>query len=368
MLTTGVAEERGAPRFVEGGPVPDAVAQRGVHRQGVVGEVPDDVPVRPAATVFQVLGQVPVVEREPWCDAGVEQPVDQAGVEVQPCLVDGLLDAGIAPWLTLYHWDLPQYLEDRGGWADRDVVGHFTDYALTMHAALGDRVRNWTTFNEPWCAAFLGYAGGQHPPGRQEPQTAVSATHHLLLAHGQAADALRSVDPTAAIGTPFNTTVADPVDPADPADVAAADLRDALINRVFFEPVLLGSYPQAAVDAFASAGTALPIRDGDMEVIRAPVDFIGLNYYQGNAVTAHAPAPTDALPSGAAVVRPTSSPFVGGQGVHAVSRGLPRTAMDWEVQPDGLRRLLERVHHDYTGRAGAALYVTCLLYTSPSPR
>jgi len=284
--------------------------------------------------------------------------LNQAGLDFYSRLVDGLLDAGIAPWLTLYHWDLPQYLEDRGGWADRDVVGHFTDYALTMHAALGDRVRNWTTFNEPWCAAFLGYAGGQHPPGRQEPQTAVSATHHLLLAHGQAADALRSVDPTAAIGITFNTTVADPVDPADPADVAAADLRDALINRVFFEPVLLGSYPQAAVDAFASAGTALPIRDGDMEVIRAPVDFIGLNYYQGNAVTAHAPAPTDALPSGAAVVRPTSSPFVGGQGGHTVSRGLPRTAMDWEVQPDGLRRLLERVHRDYTGPAGVALYVT----------
>lgn len=286
-------------------------------------------------------------------EAGV---LNQAGLDFYSRLVDGLLEAGIAPWLTLYHWDLPQYLEDKGGWANRDVVGYFTDYALALHGALGDRVRNWTTLNEPWCSAFLGYAGGQHAPGRQEPQAAVSAAHHLLLAHGTATRALRAADPTAKLGITFNATVADPADPGDPADVDAADRMDALTNRVFFEPVILGRYPQVAIDAFASAGTALPVRDDDLAVIATPVDFIGVNYYQGSAVTAHAPA--DALPNGAAVVRPTSSPNVGAPDLHVASRGLRRTAMDWEVQPDGLRRLLERLHTDYTGPAGIPLYVT----------
>ncbi|WP_024287524.1 GH1 family beta-glucosidase [Cellulomonas sp. KRMCY2] len=284
--------------------------------------------------------------------------LNQAGLDFYSRLVDGLLAAGVTPWLTLYHWDLPQYLEDRGGWAERDVVDHFTDYALAMHGALGDRVRHWTTFNEPWCAAFLGYAGGQHAPGRQEPQAAVSAAHHLLLAHGQATRALRAADPTATLGITFNTTVADPADPRDPADVDAADRIDALINRLFFDPVVLGSYPQTAIDSFAAAGTVLPVRDGDLEVISTPVDFIGVNYYQGNAMTAHAPDHAETLPTGAAVVRPTSNPNVGAADVHVVSRGLPRTAMDWEVQPDGLRRLLERLHADYTGPAGIALYIT----------
>jgi beta-glucosidase len=284
--------------------------------------------------------------------------VDRRGLDFYSRLVDGLLERGILPWLTLYHWDLPQYLEDAGGWASRDVVGHFTDYALAVHGALGDRVRHWTTLNEPWCSAFLGYAGGQHAPGRQEPQAAVSAAHHLLLAHGQAVRALRAVDPAAQYGITFNTIVADPVDPADPADVAAADRSDALLNRVFVEPVILGRYPEVAVEAFASVGCELPVHDGDLEIIAAPLDFIGVNYYQGSAVTGHRPPDDQRLPGGADVERPTSSPGVGLGEPYVVSRGLPRTSMDWEVQPDGLRRVLERFHTQYTGPTGTALYVT----------
>ncbi|MBX9244253.1 beta-glucosidase [Actinotalea ferrariae] len=284
--------------------------------------------------------------------------IEQRGLDFYSRLVDGLLERGITPWLTLYHWDLPQWLEDRGGWTSRDVVDHFTEYALAVHGALGDRVRHWTTLNEPWCSAFLGYAGGQHAPGRQEPQAAVSALHHLLLAHGRVVQELRAVDPTAQLGITLNFTVPDPVDPSDEADVRAAALSDTMANRVFVEPVVLGAYPQDAIDALAAVGTALPVRDGDLEVIGTPIDFLGVNYYTGTAVTGHAPEPTEVMPNGAPVERPLSNPSVGVVDAYPVSRGLPRTAMDWEVQPEGLERLLVRLHRDYTGPAGIPLYVT----------
>lgn len=284
--------------------------------------------------------------------------VEQRGLDFYSRLTDGLLERGITPWVTLYHWDLPQWIEDRGGWTERDVVGRFTDYSLAVHGALGDRVKHWITLNEPWCSAFLGYAGGQHAPGRQEPQAAVSAVHHLLLAHGTAVQALRAVDGTASIGITLNMTVADPADPDRPDDVAAARRVDGQQNRVFVDPVLRGSYPEDVVEAFASAGTALPVRDGDLEVIASPIDFLGVNYYQGCSISARPPAPEERLPGEARVERRTSAPSVGQGDAYTVSRGLPRTAMDWEIQPDGLRRLLERLHTEYTGPAGIPLYIT----------
>ena len=120
-------------------------------------------------------------------------PVNRRGLDFYHRLVDELLERGIEPWLTLYHWDLPQALEDAGGWPERDTAGRFADYAALVHDALGDRVRTWTTLNEPWCSAFLGYASGEHAPGRQEPAAALRAAHHLLLGHGLAAQALRAV-------------------------------------------------------------------------------------------------------------------------------------------------------------------------------
>lgn len=282
--------------------------------------------------------------------------LNPAGLDFYDRLVDALAEHAITPWITLYHWDLPQWLEDRGGWAAREVVDHFGELTGVVQDRLGDRVRHWITLNEPWCTANLGYVGGSHAPGRQEPAAGVAATHHLLLAHGRAVAVLRR-DPGAVVGYTINTTVADPLDPTDPADVAAAARVDTLLNRVFLDPVLRGAYPEEAIEAFASAGCALPVRDGDLETIAAPIEFLGLNYYHGHAMSATPPPPGRVLPH-AAVTRPTANPYVGLGEAHAWSRGLPRTDMGWEIQPEGLTRLLTRVQRDWTGPAGVPIYVT----------
>ena len=144
-------------------------------------------------------------------------PVNAKGLDFYERLVDSLLDAGIAPWLTLYHWDLPQALEDRGGWTSRETVDRFVDYALAVHDRLGDRVRTWTTLNEPFCAAFLGYTAGMHAPGRTSPADGLAAAHHLMLAHGRVVQELRARDAALELGLTLNFTVADPVDPVRPA-------------------------------------------------------------------------------------------------------------------------------------------------------
>lgn len=283
--------------------------------------------------------------------------VNTEGLAFYSSLVDGLLERGITPWVTLYHWDLPQWLEDRGGWADRGVVEEFVTYARAVHAAIGDRVRHWITLNEPWCSAFLGYGGGQHAPGRQEPQAAVDAAHHLLVAHGEATRALRAADPTATIGITLNVTVADPADPADPADVAAARLSQVMLNDLFLEPVLHGRYPSAALDAWEAAGLQPPVRPGDLETAAAPIDVLGLNYYHGDLMSATPPSPGRTLPAAPMGSRPTSPPVAGVE-AYPVSRGLPRTGLEWEVQPDGLRRVLVQIHTDHTGPAGIPMVIT----------
>jgi beta-glucosidase len=284
--------------------------------------------------------------------------VNQAGLDHYSRLVDALLERDVTPWLTLYHWDLPQVLEDRGGWASRDVVGHFTEYALRVHGALGDRVRHWITLNEPWCSAILGYVGGQHAPGRQDAQAGAAAVHHLLLAHGTAVRALRAEDPTASLGVTLNPTVIDPVDPADRRCRDAARRADALVNTVFLDPLFRAAYPGDAVDLFARRGAVLPVEPGDLDTIAAPLDFLGVNYYQGHEVAARHPARAAAMAAGAGVPRATIDPMAHLARAYVVSRGLPVTAMGWEVQPDGLTRLLTRLHADYTGPAGIPLYIT----------
>ncbi len=283
--------------------------------------------------------------------------VERRGLDFYSRLVDGLLERGITPWVTLYHWDLPQWLEDRGGWASRDVVGHFADLVTAVRDTLGDRVRHWGTLNEPWCSAFLGYAGGQHAPGRQEPQAAVSATHHLLLAHGTAVQLLRGA-PDATVGLTLNTGVTDPAHAEHPADAVAARLQDAMQMGVFLGPALQGAYPAEVLAAWAAVGVEPPVHDGDLALIAAPIDYLGVNYYCGGAVCAQDPDPATVLPHEAPAERATSDPFVGLGDVQGLSRGLPRTAMGWEVQPDGLRRLLLGLQADWTGPAGIPLYVT----------
>ena len=280
-----------------------------------------------------------------------------AGLDFYGRLVDELLGAGITPWLTLYHWDLPQAVQDAGGWPARDTALRFADYAADVHAALGDRVTNFTTLNEPWCSAFLGYLSGEHAPGIQNPQASLDAAHHLLLGHGLATQRLRELDPALSIGITLNMTVADPVDPHDAADVDAARRIDAQHNRLFLDPIFRGAYPADLLADLDARGLSLPVLDGDLATIAAPIDVLGLNYYHGDAVSARPAADTD-ISSAAPSDRPKLSPFPAGDGIHTHARGLPVTAMGWEVQPEGLTRLLVRVDDEYARAARVTLYVT----------
>jgi beta-glucosidase len=181
-------------------------------------------------------------------------PVNEKGLDFYSRLVDELLAKGIKPWLTLYHWDLPQALEEKGGWANRDTVARFTEYSLDVHDRLGDRVDAWTTLNEPWCSSFLSYIGGEHAPGRQDTTSGLAAAHHLLLAHGQVVNELRSRDASLELGITLNLTVADPVDPTDAGDLDAARRVDGQFNRFFTDPIFRGSYPQDVLDDVAQYG------------------------------------------------------------------------------------------------------------------
>ena len=290
-------------------------------------------------------------------------PVNPEGVDFYKRLVDELLEAGILPWLTLYHWDLPQALQEKGGWANRDTANLFTEYALDMHDALGDRVNVWTTLNEPWCSSFLSYTAGLHAPGHYSVEEGVLAAHHLMLGHGQAVRELRARDESLTLGITLNLTVAEPVDAADPADVDAARRIDGQFNRWFLDPIFRGAYPAdiiediRAVDAQAIATWEKAVQPGDLEAISTPIDSLGVNYYHGELVGGHEPAvppkagdaPTD---------RPGRSPFPSHEGIHWHDRGLRRTNMNWEVQPEGLTQLLTRVWGEYAQPAGTTLYVT----------
>ncbi len=293
-------------------------------------------------------------------DAGA---VNQAGVDFYSRLVDELLDADILPWLTLYHWDMPQAQEERGGWTVRETVDRFTEYALTMHDALGDRVKVWTTLNEPWCSSWLSYTAGIHAPGRTSIADGLLSSHHLLLGHGQVVQELRRRDESLNLGLTLNLTVADPVDPTDPADVDAARRIDGQFDRWFLDPVFRGEYPADVirdireVDAAAVKTWQDAVAPGDLEVISTPIDTLGVNYYHGEYVSA-TPSETPPESGDAETSRAVRSPFPAAENVHWHDRGLPRTGQNWEVQPEGLTRLLLRVSDEYTAERGVALYVT----------
>jgi len=281
-----------------------------------------------------------------------DRTVNPAGLAFYDRLVDELLGAGILPWLTLYHWDLPQALEEKGGWADRDTAYRFRDYAIAVYDALGDRVDHWTTFNEPLCSSLIGYAGGEHAPGRQEPRAGLAALHHQHLAHGFAAAAIRSraaergKGDELKLGITLNLTTAVPNDPADPVDREAARRIDGLWNRMYLEPLLLGAYPADVLEDVREYRFEELVHDGDLAAIAQPLDFLGVNHYHDDNVSGH-PLGTDEPAPVVPTPRPTSSPFVGSEYVTFPSRRLPTTAMGWEVNPDGLRALLVRLTRDY---------------------
>jgi beta-glucosidase len=278
-------------------------------------------------------------------------PADRRGLDFYQRLVDELLGRGIEPWLTLYHWDLPQPLEDAGGWPVRDTAARFADYAAIVHGALGDRVRTWTTVNEPWCSAFLGYGSGEHAPGRQEPAASVRAAHHLLLGHGLAARALRAGgnDPQVVISLNLYG-----IEPAGPADADAARRVDGLQNRFFLDPVLRGSYPVDVVADLAPVTDFGHVRDGDLATIAAPLDALGVNYYSRFVVRAGA-GRTGGKVGPAGRQRLLASPFPGAETIGFDRGGPDRTAMDWEIHAAGLTGVLTRVGTDYDA---PPLYVT----------
>ncbi|MGM7667841.1 GH1 family beta-glucosidase [Microbacterium sp. A93] len=289
--------------------------------------------------------------------------VNQVGVDFYSRLVDELLGADILPWLTLYHWDMPQALQENGGWTNRDSVDRFLEYAGTMHDVIGDRVNVWTTLNEPWCSSFLSYTGGEHAPGHTSIAEGLLAAHHQLLAHGATIRELRGRDASLDLGITLNHTVTDPADPQNPADVDAARRVDGQFNRWFLDPIYRGEYPAdiiediRAVDAGAVAQFEAAIHDGDLETISQKIDTQGVNYYHGDFLAGTAPA-VPPVSGGPSTERKGRSPYPSSEGIHSVERGLARTAQNWEVQPEGLTRLLERIWTEYAQPAGTVLYMT----------
>ncbi len=266
--------------------------------------------------------------------------VEARGLDYYDRLVDALLARGISPTATLYHWDLPQALEDRGGWLERPTAEAFADYAMVVHERLGDRVGVWATHNEPWCAAYLGYAAGIHAPGRREGGAAHRAAHHLLLGHGLAAARLHEAG-VRDVGIALNLA---PFWPESPDAVAATDGIDAIRNRVWLGPLVDGAYDDGLLAVAPELADPGLVRDGDLELVRGSVDWIGINYY-----TPFRPALADP----ALETHPEVEAYPGATRVSFVVRE-PRTDIGWEVEARGLEELLVETHR----RTGLPLIVT----------
>jgi beta-glucosidase len=269
-------------------------------------------------------------------------PANTAGVDFYRRLAESLLEKGVAPWATLYHWDLPQALEDAGGWLNRDTAHRFADYAAVTADALGDLIPNWITLNEPWCSAFLGYASGEHAPGRHEGTHAARAAHHLLLAHGEGIAAIRAARPDARVGITLNLYSVVPASERS-EDVDAARRIDGLANRLFLEPLLTGAYPDDVLDDLGEADWfAEHTSPAELAAISAPIDFLGVNYYSRHTTAA-----------GGAPAAHSSNP--GSETVRFIDTGAARTEMGWEIHPDGLLDVLRMAN---TLAPGLPLYIT----------
>jgi beta-glucosidase len=267
---------------------------------------------------------------------------NEGGVDFYSRLVDGLLERGIQPVATLYHWDLPQELEDDGGWPNRDTAMRFGDYALMVAEVLGDRVHTWTTLNEPWCSAYLGYADGEHAPGRQEPAAALAAAHHLNLGHGLAIQALRAeVVGSAQLSVTHNLHQVRPDTDRD-EDRDAARQIDAVGNRVWLGPQFGDGYPADLLEDTAHVSDWSFVRDGDEPTIRQPLDVLGLNYYSPTRVRRAG----DAAPGEGAGRGGPGTPWVGAENVEFVPQPGPYTEMGWSIDATGLEELLLRLHRD----------------------
>ena len=259
--------------------------------------------------------------------------VNAAGLDFYDRLVDGLLAAGIAPWVTLYHWDLPQALEDEGGWTNRSTVDAFVEFTHAVSGRLGDRVAHWITHNEPWCVSVLGHAQGAHAPGKRSWPDALIASHHLLLSHGRAAQVIRRNAHRAKVGITLNVSECEPASPSE-ADHIAARQFDGELIRWFLDPIYLGRYPKDVIEYHEREGR-LPrgmdfVKPGDLAQIKTPIDFLGVNYYSRAVVRSAAIPEADNEPRTIAVPDPAEL-----------------TDMGWEVYPKGLTHSLVRLNADY---------------------
>jgi beta-glucosidase len=270
-------------------------------------------------------------------------PANQAGLDFYSDLVDGLIARGITPVATLYHWDLPQALEDEGGWTNRATAEAFAEYARIVGEALGDRVAVWTTLNEPWCAAYLGYASGAHAPGRTEPLASLQAAHHLNLAHGLAITELRKVvtnDPQYSVTLNLHALRGD-----GPTGAEAVRRIDALANRVFTGPMLAGAYPEDLFEDTASITDWSFVQDGDTEIINQKIDILGINYYSTTLVRVWDGTGERASADGHKAVG--VSPWPGADDIEFLPQPGPYTAMGWNIEPSGLEELLVSVHEQF---------------------
>ena len=258
--------------------------------------------------------------------------VNQRGLDHYRRLVDSLNRHGIEPVVTLYHWDLPQALEDAGGWANRDTASWFAEYASLVHGAFANEVPVWITVNEPWVSAWLGYGTGVHAPGTTDDAIALAATHHLLLAHGLAMDAMRG---GTSVGITLNIQPATPASD-DEDDIAAARRADLHMNGLYLDPIFGRGYPVELLEHYRPVTDMAFVRDGDLDLIARPCDLLGVNYYRRFTVTA---SPGDRL----------AEELPGSLGAWSVNPpDVPVTDMGWPVEPDALTELLLRVHREYS--------------------
>jgi beta-glucosidase len=260
-------------------------------------------------------------------------PVNEAGVAFYRSLFEALLDAGITPWVTLYHWDLPQALQDRGGWANREAAGAFARYAAVASEVFGDLVTHWITHNEPWVASMVGHVDGVFAPGIRDWSVGLSAAHHILLSHGLAVESIRANQSDATVGIALDCRVSHAAS-ASPEDLAAARHFDGYRNRWFFDPVFGKGYPADMIEAYHRRGRLeepeLPfVRSGDLETIAAPIDFLGLNYYATLSIAA---GKEESEETG---VPASADPPTG------------FTEMGWPVTPDGLTEYLAHLYETY---------------------
>jgi beta-glucosidase len=259
--------------------------------------------------------------------------VNPLGLSFYDRLVDALLEANITPFITLYHWDLPQALQDEGGWADRDTAYYFAEYASVVAHKLGDRVKHWITHNEPWVVSWIGYGWGEHAPGIRNEKVAIQVSHHLLLSHGLAVEVLKDISPDSEVGITLNLS---PIHPASDSeeDKLAAWRQDGFLNRWFLDPIFRGHYPPDILELYsANAPKVLP---GDMAIISRRIDFLGINYYSRGIVR----------------FNPKAGPL---QAEGVAPEGAEFTEMGWEIYPPGIYEIIMRVWKDYQPKK---IYIT----------